>query len=335
MLYCPTCRQPNEDGTPHCLQCREELVDGSFETPCPLCGKNTRIDWSFCGRCGHLLDRPEEPGDRESPRSLPELYLALQNPDPQVHEQVLRELWNVSLRALGNQPRSFWQLMEWGVLLFFEPFSDYGGQNTTGRDIFRPVLNLCAEFQGGQSAKTSFWQWGLSTAITRAQTEIDREAPVRILAAWALGQIQEGQAIPALLAALKDRVSIVRLVAAEGLGHLQAREGTSALCEALQDPALGVQRQALLALSRIADPAALPALRKKERSLRWSFVFKEDAEFQSVIRQAIEAIEQASGGTLPRPTQAPAPRPETLPRPAGESEPRIDTLPRRTEGDEV
>jgi HEAT repeat protein len=74
------------------------------------------------------------------------------------------------------------------------------------------------------------------------------------------------QAVPALVDALKSKVTLVRERAALALGRVgpDAREAVPALTQTLRDPEWTVRRQASLALGRIGPEArsAIPSLEK-------------------------------------------------------------------------
>lgn len=75
---------------------------------------------------------------------------------------------------------------------------------------------------------------------------------IRMLAAMALGQLEDDRAAGPLISALADRDASVRSAAAEALGRLRIDASRPALSQALQDDARRVRRQARIALRQLA-----------------------------------------------------------------------------------
>src|SRR2546428_5023290 len=74
------------------------------------------------------------------------------------------------------------------------------------------------------------------------------------------------QALPRLLAVLKDPNPEQRRTAAQSLGKIARKEAVPALVEALRDPDAGVRRNAAWALGMIGEPAMGPGRRRLRRS---------------------------------------------------------------------
>jgi HEAT repeat protein len=105
--------------------------------------------------------------------------------------------------------------------------------------------------------------------------KVDDETGPRWLAARALGQVGGSKAVDALITwGLGDDEGAVRQAAATALGHLQARAALDALCRALTDTSRVVRTNAAVALVRIRDERAFPALKayweNASRTQRWS-----------------------------------------------------------------
>jgi HEAT repeat protein len=102
----------------------------------------------------------------------------------------------------------------------------------------------------------------LALAAALANKEKKHEE-VRGAAVTALGEYSDEAAIPALTAALADKADHIRAGAASALGTNRgaARAAVPKLINLLtSDPENAVRRQAAIALGRIGDPAAIPAL---------------------------------------------------------------------------
>jgi len=84
---------------------------------------------------------------------------------------------------------------------------------------------------------------------------------VRAHAAYALGELRNQEAGPALLRSLSDADPIVRLRSAAALGRLRAPGAVPGLIEASHDPDTRVREAAVTALGDLCDPAAGPTLR--------------------------------------------------------------------------
>jgi HEAT repeat protein len=79
-------------------------------------------------------------------------------------------------------------------------------------------------------------------------------------AAWALGALKDSEAVPALIAALKDTDAGVREQVAWALGAIGDRRAVDGLVSALTDTAAGVRRQAAWALGALGDRRAVSGL---------------------------------------------------------------------------
>ena len=112
------------------------------------------------------------------------------------------------------------------------------------------VAEFCAGALGGRSAKAA-----LDPLLKALKTWPVR----RYVAAWALGEIGEPRAIPALVAALGDRDIEVAKYATRSLIKF-GKEATDALLKALADPAEQTRHYAVRALGEIQDPRSADTL---------------------------------------------------------------------------
>lgn len=103
---------------------------------------------------------------------------------------------------------------------------------------------------------------------------------VRVAAARALGGMDEPDAVPALVGALRDPAWEVRSMAAKSLGHLSATEAIPALDQVLSDPAWWVRYNAAQALARLGADG-LGALRR-------ALATHDDAFARDISRQMLE-----------------------------------------------
>ena len=112
------------------------------------------------------------------------------------------------------------------------------------------VAEFCAGALGGRSAKAA-----LDPLMKALKTWPVR----RYVAAWALGEIGDPRAIPALVAALGDRDFEVRRYSARSLIKF-GKEATPALLKVLEAPSDQARRYAVRALGEIRDPDSAAAL---------------------------------------------------------------------------
>jgi hypothetical protein len=92
----------------------------------------------------------------------------------------------------------------------------------------------------------------------------DKSPGVRRTAVRSLGNLRAFEAIPEMQKLLRDADDVIRSAAAYALGHVGSNRATRALVQSFEtEEDLRVKGAVLLALGWIADPAALPALRKE------------------------------------------------------------------------
>ncbi|HJL06186.1 MAG TPA: HEAT repeat domain-containing protein [Polyangiaceae bacterium LLY-WYZ-15_(1-7)] len=89
----------------------------------------------------------------------------------------------------------------------------------------------------------------------------DPQVEVRVVAAAALWRLPDAAAVPGLIALLDDRDAAARQWGALALGVVRDRRATEPLIRMLGDTESAVRMDAIRSLGRIADPAALDALR--------------------------------------------------------------------------
>jgi len=96
-------------------------------------------------------------------------------------------------------------------------------------------------------------------ALIRAlQRDGDRQ--VRATAAWALGEIEDPSAVQGLVSVLNDSDLEIRRKAAWALGEIEDTSAIAGLVSALKDADVSVRKEAARALGEIEGTAAVPAL---------------------------------------------------------------------------
>jgi HEAT repeat protein len=125
-------------------------------------------------------------------------------------------------------------------------------------------------------------------ALQRALRE-DADDAVRETAAWALAQIEDRTALDALGVALGDRSSRVRGTAAWAIGQLADDDmrgrAPAGLTRLLRDDSEDVRRKAAWALGNVGDAASVPAIREAMK-----------VEQSSEVRKALVRALTKSGG---------------------------------------
>jgi len=94
------------------------------------------------------------------------------------------------------------------------------------------------------------------TSALLADSSID----VRCEAAQALGVLQDHQAVPALIEALRDSAGSVVMWSAQALGRLKAKDAVGPLEKLLCDPDWGKRAYAAEALAAVGHRVAVPGL---------------------------------------------------------------------------
>jgi len=115
----------------------------------------------------------------------------------------------------------------------------------------------------------------------------DEHADVRDRSAWALGEIEDAGAVPALVRALQsDRDRRVRATAAWALGEIEDASAVDGLVSVLTDSVVELRKKAAWALGEIEDASAIPGLIQ---------TLRDDAD-AGVRRQAAWALGEIEGG---------------------------------------
>jgi len=116
-----------------------------------------------------------------------------------------------------------------------------------GSQAFQPVLAALRQ-EAWIARRNAAWALGALDDNQAVPALIDalrdREAPVREQAAWALGAIDDTQAMPVLIAALKDQDARVRRQAAWALGAIDDPRAVTALGQAVEDAGMPTKRRA-------------------------------------------------------------------------------------------
>ena len=96
----------------------------------------------------------------------------------------------------------------------------------------------------------------------------DKNHRVASSAAYALGEIRDNEAVPALVLALKDDCRHMRRIAAHALGKIGDKRAVKPLIEALKNKTqpLAVQASIITSLGKIGDPEARRILTRLNRS---------------------------------------------------------------------
>jgi beta-lactamase regulating signal transducer with metallopeptidase domain/HEAT repeat protein len=145
----------------------------------------------------------------------------------------------------------------------------------------------------------------VATAALSSALRSDINDNVRRTAAWSLGRIGGHEAVPALAAALSDRSSEVRQRAAWALGNVEPKEAPKELVNMLRDKDPHVRELAAWALFRIEDPAAAPAIESALKA-------ETDKEVQIADIRALAALGEKSVDAIKGLIESPDPRIRTM-----------------------
>ncbi len=120
------------------------------------------------------------------------------------------------------------------------------------------------ELEVREAALRAYARQAVSERVTVLRTVLEqgRDEEMRVVAAEALAQLADPASEETLLGVLEDADEFIRARAVHGLGRIQSRKAVQPLLAWLAEPATpgGLVYQALDALGRIGDAAALPAL---------------------------------------------------------------------------
>lgn len=180
-------------------------------------------------------------------QSLEYIILALQ------HEN--KDVRAVSVQALGLI----------GTMDAVGPMLDLlsNGEETTRMIVWDALVQIRDKLLRQETPLTALKHALLQRQSSLAQTIIqalqDKRPAVREFAAWALGLMQEQQALESLLITLLDDNVTVRQAVAEALGQLR-EQSLPALLKMLQAPQAEIREMAAWTLGTIKNRAALPAL---------------------------------------------------------------------------
>lgn len=136
-----------------------------------------------------------------------------------------------------------------------------GGTGGSGDEIARLITKLAGPDGEANGAAMQLSRMG-KPALGPLVEAVGKPAPASRWAAWALGMLGDKEAVPALLGALGHPDAETRGYAIQALAELKdARAVPPLVAYAGAAPAQPKRSEAVLALGRIADPAALPHLR--------------------------------------------------------------------------
>lgn len=125
---------------------------------------------------------------------------------------------------------------------------------------FKVVANQGLEHTLLEAAVTALRQLGDSTLVGLMKLLYDEQWQVRQNTAWALGQIRDSAAVPALVEALQDNDSAVVVAAATALGQIRDSAAIEPLIASLNHDQWRVKRAAAEALAQIGQSAIEPLL---------------------------------------------------------------------------
>jgi HEAT repeat protein len=149
-------------------------------------------------------------------------------------------------------------------LLSERRFDELGDMARQDERVFDQLVQTMRE---GKGPFCFFAAAGLSKAGEAAVAPLlealqDRQAPVRQIAAFALGDVGDLRAMEGLVGRLGDAQHVVRQVAAVSLGKLGAVAAVEPLLGAIDDDSDLVRKAVVNALGMIGDERALPALER-------------------------------------------------------------------------
>jgi beta-lactamase regulating signal transducer with metallopeptidase domain len=144
-------------------------------------------------------------------------------------------------------------------------------------------------------------QSAVAIAALGSALRSDKSASVRQIAAWSLGRIGGHEAVPVLTTALSDQSPEVRQRAAWALGNTEPREAPRELVNMLRDKDPHVRELAAWALFRIEDPATVPAI---EAALK----VETDKEVQIADIRALASLGEKSVDAIKGLIESPDPR---------------------------
>ena len=192
-------------------------------------------------------------------KALSALTHALEDPEPRVAREAAQALVQLGVPGIKRLGKTGSQ---WGV----GPL----------RDLLKEGARMVTETTQALVGVGAPAREALEEALNHHQTR------VRLQAAQALGELEEGASAPALLKSLSDEDPAVRTAARESLIRLRTRALPSLLM-GLKSPHWFVRREASLALGGIGDPRTLGPLIER--------LGDSDREVQSAVIEAIENFE--------------------------------------------
>ena len=119
------------------------------------------------------------------------------------------------------------------------------------RKSVAPSVRARPTSQGRASTAIRIEDGGPVSALAAALKDSDPE--VRVLTAWALGEIEDDRAVEPLVGALKDSDEDVRATAAWALGEIESPRAVDGLTAAQRDEVGSVRHAATWALRQIDD----------------------------------------------------------------------------------
>jgi len=196
-------------------------------------------------------------GETADPMAVPALIVTLSDPAPEVGEAAFNSLLQIGGRAVPELVDSLERAdrdTRRDIATLLGQIGSPRAVPTLARTLFDKEPTVV------QAALRAFQTMGESAIPALVTLLQHKDERIRIAAAWALGEIGNREAVPALMTALEDRKSpALRQQAADALGRIGDTLAVNGLIRALGDREREVRREAADALRKIGTPEAAKA----------------------------------------------------------------------------